>query len=113
MIGKCFLIQILADRLKKFYSQEKRKFKFNQLSFNSIQVERAFNHKHLGTLLDQKLNFKQHIDSAFLKINKGISVIKKLRHRLPRKSLMTIYKSLLRPLTDYGDIRYHLRPTSK
>ena len=43
--------------------------------------------KHLGLLLDEKLNFKQHVDSAILKMNKDISVIKKLRHS---KSLLTI-----------------------
>ena len=32
-----------------------------------------------------------------------MSVIKKLRHSLPRKSLMTVYKAFLRPLIDYGD----------
>ena len=57
-------------------------------------------------MLDEKLNFKQHVDSAILKMNKGISVIKKLRHSLPRKSLLTIYKAFLRPLIDYGDIIY-------
>ena len=60
----------------------------------------------LGILLGGKLNFKQHVDSAILKMNKGISVIKKLRHSLPRKSLMTIYKAFLRPLIDYGDMIY-------
>ena len=62
--------------------------------------------KHLGILLDEKLNFKQHVDSAILKMNNSISVIKKLRHSLPRKSLLTIYKAFLRPLIDYGDIIY-------
>ena len=57
-------------------------------------------------MLDQKLNVKQHVDSAILKMNKSISVIKKLRHSLPRKSLLTIYKAFLRPLIDYGDIIY-------
>ena len=76
------------------------------VSFNNIQVERASHHKHLGISLDGKLNFKQHIDTTILKINKGISVIKKLRNSLPRKSLMTIYKASLRPLIDYGDIIY-------
>ena len=60
--------------------------------------------KHLGLLLDEKLNFKQHVDSAILKMNKGISVIKKLRHS---KSLLTIYKAFLQPLVDYGDIIYN------
>ena len=57
-------------------------------------------------MLDEKLNFKQHIDSAISKVKKGISVIKKLRYTLPRKSLITIYKAFLRPLIDYGDIIY-------
>ena len=39
-------------------------------------------------------------------MNKGISVIKKLRYSVPRKSLLTIYKAFLRPLMDYGDIIY-------
>ena len=62
--------------------------------------------KYLCTSLDEKLNFKQHVDSAILKLNKGISVIKKLRHSLPRRSLLTIYKAFLRPLIDYGYIIY-------
>ena len=76
------------------------------ISLNNIQVERTNFQKQLGLILDEKLNFKQHVDSAISKVNKGISVIKKLRHTLPRKSLITIYKVFLRPLTDYGDIIY-------
>ena len=53
-----------------------------------------------------KLNFKQRIDSVISKANKGISVIKKFRQILRRKSLVTIYKAFLRPLLDYGDIIY-------
>ena len=62
------------------------------ISLNNIQVERASYRKHLVLILDKKLNFKQYIDSAVSKINKGIAVIKKLRYSLPRKSLITIYK---------------------
>ena len=61
------------------------------LSLNNIQVERSTYRKQL-ILLDEKLNFKEHINSAISKVNKGISVIKKLRHTLPQKSLLTIYK---------------------
>ena len=42
--------------------------------------------------------------SYVLKVNKGISVIKKLRPTLPQKALVTIYKAFLRLLNDYGDI---------
>ena len=60
------------------------------LSLNNIQAERSTYHKHLGVILDEKLNFKEHINSAISKVNKGISVIKKLRHTLPRKYLLKI-----------------------
>ena len=40
------------------------------------------------------------------KAMKGIGVIKKLSKMLPRHSLLTMYKSFVRPHLDYGDIVY-------
>ena len=37
---------------------------------------------------------------------KGICIIKKLSNVLPRKSLITIYKSFVGPHIDYGDFIY-------
>ena len=37
---------------------------------------------------------------------KGICIIKKLSNVLPRKSLIAIYKSFVRPHLDYGDLIY-------
>ena len=91
--------EVLFTRKKKIQNHP-------TISLNNIQVERTSHQKHLGIILDEKLNFKQHLDSIIPKVNKGISVIKKLRHSLPRKSLATIYKAFLRPLLDYGDIIY-------
>ena len=48
------------------------------INLNNVEAERAPYQKHLGIVLDEKLNFKQHIDSVISKINKGIAVIKKL-----------------------------------
>ena len=42
----------------------------------------------------------------FRKLTKVYTVIKKLQHILPRKSLLTICKAFLRPLLDYGGIIY-------
>ena len=42
------------------------------ISLNNIQVERASYQKHLGILLDEKLNFKEHVDSTIVKVNKGV-----------------------------------------
>ena len=102
---KCFLAQILVNLYKKSYFQEKNKSKsYDHLSVNNVHVERSSYQKHLGIILDEKLNFNKHIDSAISKVNKGISVIKKLRHISLWTSLVTNYEALLRPLLDHGDI---------
>ena len=39
-------------------------------------------------------------------VNKTIGLLRKLQNILPRQSLITIYKSFIRPHLDYGDIIY-------
>ena len=46
--------------------------------FNNVQVQRANQQKHLGIILDDKLNFKCHIDKVLTKTSKSIAVIKRL-----------------------------------
>ena len=59
------------------FSRKKQSQSHPTINLNNIHVERASYQKHLGIILDEKLNFKQHIDNAILKFDKGISVIKK------------------------------------
>ena len=91
---------------KVLFSRKKKTQNHPNISLKNIQLIRVSHQKHLGLILDEKHNFKEHIDSTILKVNRGIAVLKKLRYSLPRKSLITIYKALLRPLLDYGDIIY-------
>ena len=76
------------------------------LFFNDIQINQTTNQKHLGMILDYKLNFQDHLQNVFTKVNRSIGLIRKLRSFLPRFSLLTIYKSFIRPHIDYGDVIY-------
>ena len=62
--------------------------------------------KHLGMLLDVKVDFQGHLKTIYSKVNKKIGLFRKLLKTLPRLPLLTIYKSLIRPYLDYGDIIY-------
>ena len=53
--------------------------------------------KHLGIYLDGKLDFHEHLQNMFKKVNKTISLLRKLQNKLPRAPLVTM---------DYGDILY-------
>ena len=76
------------------------------LIFNGNPVHQVALQKHLGMFLDYKLNFEEHLKTIVNKINKTIGLLRKFQNFLPRKSLLTIYKSFIRPHLDYGDIIY-------
>ena len=70
------------------------------IKFSNLPVQNASSQKHLGLMLDEKLNFEYHLKEKRVKFNK------KLQNRLPRQVLLAIYKSLVRPHLDSGDIIY-------
>ena len=74
--------------------------------FNEAPVAHTTCQKHLGMHLDEKLNFSHHVKEKIAKANKRIGLIRKLAYVLPRQSLLTIYKSFVRPHLDYDDIIY-------
>ena len=76
------------------------------LLFNNVQIDRCPHEKHLGLILDEKLSFKKHLDDKINKAMKLVGTIRKLNSVLPRFSLLTIYKSFVRPHLDYGDVIY-------
>ena len=74
--------------------------------FNNSPVVSVSSQKHLGLILDTRLSFVNHLNEKISKANKGIGLIKKLYNNLPRKSLLSIYKSFIRPHLDYADVIY-------
>ena len=86
------------------FSRKTVKVSHPSITFNTVPVARTACQKHLGLYLDEKLNFHDHINAKILKANKGIGIIKRLSNTFPRKSLLTIYKSFIRPHLAYCDI---------
>ena len=76
------------------------------LIFNDNQVHQVASQKHLGIFLECKLNFEEHFKTIVNKTNNTRGLLCKFHNFLPRKSLLTIYKSFIRPHLDYGDIIY-------
>ena len=60
--------------------------------------------KHLGLILDEKLNFGEHLRYIANKFSISIGLLRNLQKALPRRSLITIKKSFTRPHLDYGDV---------
>ena len=77
------------------------------VKFNGNNITKCSDQKHLGVVLDSKLDFNTHIDQKIKKYNKLMGLMKRLSVHLPRSALLTIYKSFIRPHLDYGDILYN------
>ena len=92
--------------IKVCFSNKRDKGNYPPLRFNSTNVQVADSQKHLGLVLDSKLNFNEHIESKISKCNKIIGLMKKLSEILSRTNLLTIHKSFVRPNLDYADIIY-------
>ena len=76
------------------------------LHFNNIAVAQSTSQKHLGMILDVKLDFQGHLKNIYSKVNKTIALLCKFNNTLPRLPLLIIYKSFIRPHIDYGDVIY-------
>ena len=65
-----------------------------RLTFNNNKIQSSPARKHLGLILDCKLDFKQHMDDKINKCNRIIVNMRRISVTLSRKSLLTIYRSL-------------------
>ena len=88
-----------------------RKTSSNNLShppikFNNIDISKCPHQKHLGIVLDSKLNFNAHVDQKIKNCNRIIGLIRQLSINLRRNAILTIYKSFVRTHLNYGDILY-------
>ena len=77
------------------------------ITFNNIKVETISSQKHLGLILDERLNFDEHLESKINKCYKVIGFLERLSNKLPRDALLLIYKSFVRSHLDSGDIVYN------
>ena len=73
---------------------------------NNLPINGKSTQKHLGLLLDEKLNFSEHINGKLNKVTKSINLLQNLNLTLPHSCVVMIYKSFIRPHLDYGDIVY-------
>ena len=68
--------------------------------------------KYLGTLIDNKLNWKQHIQYIKSKLAKGIGILTKIWHFAPKNILISLYYSFIESHINYNILNWSSTPTS-
>ena len=92
------------------FSKSNRPFYKPNLKIYDTPIEYVNSFSFLGIILDNKLNWKNHINNVAKKITKAICILTKLKHYLPRRCLKTIYDSLICSHLNYGLLCWGLEP---
>ena len=67
-----------------------------------IPVKKCSNEKDLGVVFDTDLKFDLHVNSVVSKANQVLGLIKRNFTDLDESSMVLLFKSLIRPLLEYG-----------
>ena len=82
------------------FSRKKTASLHSIVHFDKRPVKSMQKHKHLGMMLDSNLSYEHHVKSILNRVNKTIGLLCKFQLLLLRHSLITIYKTLIRPHLD-------------
>ena len=66
------------------------------------EIERKKHVKFLGVVIDDNLNWHEHITSTVNKISKITYTLKMIKNTLPKQNLKTLYETLIQPHLNYG-----------
>ena len=74
------------------------------LTSNGSAINIVDSAKYLGVVINNELNFKQHIKIMEEKVARSIGTLSKLRHFFPQNIMLQLYYALVHPFLSYGII---------
>lgn len=79
---------------------------YPRVIFDGTELKMVQSHTHLGITFSSKMLWHEHVTKITGKGCKVINMLKRIKHILPRSSLEKSYKTLVRPILEYGNVVY-------
>ena len=70
-------------------------------------IDYVTTYKYLGITIDQTLNFNVHANQVIKTVSYKLFLLQKIRKYITTQAAINIYKAMVLPYFDYGDILYH------
>ena len=80
----------------------KKPLRKESLVLNNIEIEETDKMTFLGTIFDNKNNYKPQIQKVISKMNTVVHSLIRAKYTLPYKSKLLIFNGLFKPITDYS-----------
>lgn len=101
-----------TQKTKAVHFTKTHYYRYNpRLTIYEEPIKYSENIKFLGLILDNKLNWKEHLRKLKLECNQRLNILKALGHYkwgAHRDSLLKVYQTLVKSKIDYGSIFYGL-----
>ena len=95
-VAKCKVMHIGRDNPRFEYEMTDKEG--NTKVLNSVEIE-----KDLGVYVQENLKFDKHISLTVNRANRLVGLIKRAFSYLDEETLLVLYKTLIRPILDYGN----------
>ena len=74
------------------------------VTFNQVPLQTVTSYKYLGVELDNKLNYDKHVQKLISQVSGKLKQFRRMRCFLNSTAAMLVYKNMLLPIIEYGDI---------
>ena len=75
-----------------------------EINYQGTPIQKVMAYKYLGMTLDSQLNYKLHVTKMISSVSGKLKQFQRMRGFLDTKAAMMVYKGMLLPLLEYGDI---------
>ena len=72
-----------------------------------IPLQRVQTYSYLGVNLDEQLSLETHANSIIKKVSNKIYQLTRIRYFITKRAALLIYKNMILPIMEYGDIFLH------
>jgi len=66
-----------------------------KLSINGVNKKQIKSVKFLGLIINENLNWDDHVNNIILKVTRATGVLNRLKYHLPKDTILTIYYALI------------------
>ena len=75
-----------------------------EIKFGDVTLQTVSSYKYLGLTLDAQLNYNLHVNRVIRSVSDKLKQFQRLRSFLNTRAALLVYKGMILPILEYGDI---------
>ena len=75
-----------------------------EVKFGDLTLQSVCSYKYLGVTIDNQLNYNLHVNRIVASVSSKLKQFQRMRSFLTVKAALLIYKSMMLPILEYGDL---------